>query len=103
MSVAAPTVAQLIGARLRRLLAERGWTHEELSFRCRIAGEHIPAGTIGRWCRGEREPSQQHRAVIARVFGESPTEFLLRALSEGLAEGSADDPGYLNPSPAHAA
>ncbi|MFB6819585.1 helix-turn-helix domain-containing protein [Streptomyces sp. NPDC056347] len=53
-----------LGARLRGLRDERGWTQDELGNRMGCSGAHISAVETGR-----RKPTRRFSATVDRVFG----------------------------------
>ena len=70
------TYAGRLGARLRALREERGWSVEQFRDRLEAAGLGAAAGTIRNWERGDRTPPAESFPFIASVLGVAPGDLL---------------------------
>jgi len=57
-------IQKFLGKRIKSLRKKRGWSQEELAFRC-----HLHRTYVGAIERGERNISLKNIVKIARVFG----------------------------------
>jgi transcriptional regulator with XRE-family HTH domain len=62
---------RILGDNIRRLRVERGWSQEELAFRCALHRTYVGAVE-----RGERNLGTLNVFKIARALGVGPEELL---------------------------
>ena len=59
---------QLVGARVRRLRLERGWTQEQLAARLQIAGCDVTRSALAKLEVGQRHFYSQELKALHEIF-----------------------------------
>lgn len=62
---------------LAALLAERGWSHQDLAAKCKAAGLDVEEHSVRTWLRADAMPKSHYLRPLAKVLGLKDARHIL--------------------------